>query len=382
MTTKVPVSGSVLRWALERSGKSSEIQSKFPKLHEWLEGKSLPTMRNLERLAKATYTPFGYFFLSDPPEEQLPIPHFRTVDAMGIYRPSPDFLESVQTMQMRQDWMREYLIEEGQAPLSFVKSAPNKDEPRKVAQRMREVLGLDQGWANKLRTWTMALETLVKKIEEAGILVVINGVVGNNTHRKLDVKEFRGFVLVDEYAPLVFVNGADSKAAQMFTLAHELAHIWFGTSAAFDLRELRPATDKTEQACDKVAAEFLVPGDDFLNIWSSVCHMPNLYDEIARKFKVSSLVAARRALDLKLINGAQFKKFYNGCLERSVRVQGQTGGNFYATQDLRLGRRFAKAVVRAVVEERLLYYEAYKLTGLYGKTFAEYAKKLGFKDVL
>ena len=105
------------------------------------------------------------------------------------------------------------------------------------------LLGLERNWAQTQQTWTTALETLRHAIDAVGVVVVTNGVVGNNTHRKLDPGEFRGFVLVDQHAPLVFVNGADSKAAQMFTLVHELAHLWFGQSAVFDLRELQPSAE-------------------------------------------------------------------------------------------------------------------------------------------
>ena len=126
------------------------------------------------------------------------------------------------------------------------------------------------------------------------------------------MSEFPGFVLVDEYAPLVFLNGADGKAAQMFTLAHELAHVWLGSSAVFDLRELQPAADEVEQACNRVAAEFLVPGDEMREVWSSVRYESERFQQIARRFKVSELVAARRALDLRLITRNEFLEFYRG----------------------------------------------------------------------
>jgi Zn-dependent peptidase ImmA (M78 family) len=116
------------------------------------------------------------------------------------------------------------------------------------------------------------------------------------------VTEFRGFVLVDEYAPLVFINGADGKAAQMFTLAHELAHVWFGRSAAFDLRDLQPANERTELACNSVAAEFLVPKTELQRSWPTLQQDPEPFQAIARQFKVSALVGARRALDLQLIS--------------------------------------------------------------------------------
>ena len=216
-------------------------------------------------------------------------------------------------------------------------------------------------------------------MEDAGIIVTVSGIVGNNTRRKLDPSEFRGFVLVDEYAPLVFVNGADGKAAQMFTLAHELAHVWFGSSAAFDLRDMLPAPDTTEQACNRVAAEFLVPEFQLRQYWPSATRATEPFQAVARHFKVSVLVAARRALDLRLVTRNNFLEFYRAYLEDERRraATPSEGGNFYASQNLRLGRRFAEAVVRATKEGRLLYREAYQLTGLYGNSFERYAEALG-----
>jgi Zn-dependent peptidase ImmA (M78 family) len=376
--TRISVSEPVLRWALERSCQRTNLEGKFPKLPEWLSGRGKPTLNQLEDLAKATSTPLGYFFLSEPPEELLSIPHFRTLASERPCQPSPDLLETVQVMERRQAWMREYLIEQGHEPLGFVRSAQLTVGPEQLADEIRRTLGLAKGWAADQPRWTDALRHLQNKIEEAGILLAVSGIVGNNTHRKLDPAEFRGFVLVDEYAPLVFVNGADGKAAQMFTLAHELVHIWFGSSAVFDLRELQPADNETEWACNRVAAEFLVPASLLCDFWPNVRQEPERFQAIARYFKVSELVAVRRALDLGLITKSEFRDFYRDYQEkeRCAAAQGQEGGNFYATQNLCIGRRFAEVVIRAAREGKLLYRDAYQLTGLYGKTFEQYAHYL------
>lgn len=376
--TTVAVSERVLRWAIGRTADPIELQQKFPKLPEWLSGESQPTLRQLENFAVATSVPLGYLFLSEPPEERLPIHLFRTLDGKHVTRPSPGLLETVRMMERRQAWMRDYLVERGQEPLSFVGSASAASDSGDIARAMRKTLGIDAGWAKKQSTWEIALRALQRKMEDVGILVVVNSIVGNNTRRKLDVKEFRGFVLVDEYAPLVFVNGADAKGAQMFTLAHELAHIWFGKSAAFDLRELQPATDELEQKCDRAAAEFLVPAEELWSVWDQVKHEARPYQMIARHFKVSELVAARRAFDLALISREDFLEFYRGYVsrERDSQDQDHAGGNFYLTQHLRISRRFAEAVVRSVKEGRTLYDEAYRLTGLYGTSFERYAQRL------
>lgn len=379
---KVVVSEAVLNWAVNHSGKSEVILRKFPKLSEWLNGVSVPTFHQLKALAEATHVPFGYFFLSKPPEEKLSISNYRTVNKRDNYQPSADLIEIIQTMEWRQDWMRNYLIEEGAEPLSFVRSVSLLDNFHIIAREIKMALGLDNEWASKEKTWFDAIRSLREKMESIGILVVISSYVGNNTHRKLDVSEFRGLVLVDDYAPFVFVNGADSKAAQMFTLAHELAHIWFGRSAAFDLQELQPAPDDIEEACNKVAAEFLVSEEDLLAYWPTVESDPKRFQYIARKFKVSELVAIRRALDLKLITKDEFLSFYHDYqnAEREIASKSHGGGNYYTSLDFRLSQHFAEAIIASAKEGKLPYRDAYRFLGLNRTTFEKYAERLGFGE--
>lgn len=378
---RVAVNRKVLDWALDRSGTSvSELESKLKKIRKWMSGEQQPTLKQLEDLAKRTATPLGYFFLDEPPVEEIPIPLFRTLEDEKPLRPSPELLDTIYEMQRRQSWMRDYLIQIGHDALPYVGSVNTDDPPEPVAQRMREVLGVSEDWASKHASWTEALKFLREQMEEAGIIVVVNGVVGNNTHRKLEVSEFRGFVLVDEYAPLAFVNGSDAKAAQMFTLAHELAHICHGSSAAFDLREVRAADDPMEQRCNKAAAEFLVPAKLLMGLWQTVRDKDKPFEPVARLFKVSEIVAARRALDLRLITKEVFLQFYADYKKAKV-VRKSDGGDFYATQNMRIGKRFASNVILAVMSDKLLYQEAYRLTGLYGKTFERYAESLGYAGV-
>ena len=377
--SKVSINQAVLNWAVDRSGRSLDaLQDRFPRIREWATGERQPTLRQVEALAKATSTPLGFLFLDAPPEERLPIRHFRTLDAETPEKPSADLLETVQTMQLRQAWMREFLVEQGQEPLSFVGSAQLGDDHAEIAKLMRLTLDLDEAWAAKQSTWSDASNALRGAMEAVGILVIVNGIVGNNTRRKLDPGEFRGFVLVDEHAPLVFVNGVDAKAAQMFTLAHELAHVLLGSSAAFDLRQMQPADDPVELVCNRAAAEFLVPAGELRRYWPSIEGAPEAFNMAARRFKISAIVAARRALDVGLIELDDFLTFYREYQENERRAAARRleGGDFYANQNFRVGRRFASAVVRAAREGRLLYSEAYRLTGLYGDTFERYAVSL------
>jgi len=375
----VNVKPELIRWAIERSGRSIGVLAQyFPRIEQWMSEQAQPTLKQLETLAKKTWTPLGYFFLSEPPEERLPIPDFRTARDRPIPRLSPNLIDTLHTMQRRQVWMRDYLIELGHERFSFIGSAKPSDDVHNVSLIIRRALGMDDGWASQIGTWADALGVLREAAEAIGILVVINGVVGNDTHRKLNPDEFRGFVLSDVYAPLVFINGADARSAQMFTLAHELAHLWVGEGGIFDLPEFESPGDRLEQFCNRVAAEFLVPGTELREFWPEARRDSEPFQKVARHFKVSPIVAARRALDLNLIDRTAFFDFFHAYQnDERRRSKKSTGGNFYLTQNVRVGKRFARSVMLAAKEGRLLYRDAYSLTGLRGATFDRYAKSLG-----
>lgn len=377
--TTVTVNPEVIRWAIDRSGlPAAELRKKFPKLDEWQSGTKLPTFRQLESFARTTMTPFGVMFLDNPPIEKLPVPDFRTKGDKAVTSYSPNLIDSIQTMQRRQEWMREWLIEGGAEPLDFVGSVDRIGNVKSLAQQIRQRLELDADWAESVPGWEQALQTLRKATERIGILVFSNSVVGLNNHRPLDPEEFRGFVLCDQYAPVVFLNDGDTKSARLFTLAHELVHLWMGRDGVFNLEKMMPAAEETEQFCNQVAAEFLVPAYKLTVRWSEAKATRNPFQTIAGWFKVSPVVVARRALDLKLITKAEFFRFFeqdqtDWLTRKQDFRQKSSGGNFYATQNVRPGRRFSAAVVRAVREGRILYQDAFRLTGMKGATFSSYA---------
>ncbi len=382
MSTRVNILPEMLRWAIERSRfEEDAIVYSVPQLKDWLAGENHPTIKQLEKFAKAVRVPLGYLFLPEPPEEKLPIPDFRTVEPRNLERPSPDLLDTIYTMQRRQDWLREDCIECEAEPLEFVGSAKITDDPSAIGREMRLAIGLTDGRAARIKTWELAIGELRRLIEELGVIAVINGVVGNNGQRKLDVKEFRGFALSDPYAPAIFVNGADAKSAQIFTLAHELAHLWLGQSALTDVGVESKHNNKVETWCDKAAAEFLVPAQELHFAWKRLRDTSSPFLEGAREFKVSPIVIGRRAMDLNLVSKKEFFTFYDTYTnqERQKKESATGGGNFYRTQNNRIGKMFARRVVFAALDGRVSFKEAYSLTGIHGGAFQEYAKRLGVK---
>ena len=382
MNLTVTVNPKILKWAIGRSGYSIEmLRERFRKIDDWISGKKEPTFRQLEDFAKKTMTPFGFLFLDAPPldYETIPMPDFRTVGDTKISKPSPNLIETIRTMQGRQQWVSDLLREDGEPEVTVVGIASEDDNPRSLAQGIRKELQLSPEWASTLSSWEDGIKVFRNAIEARGILVFSNSVVGLNNSRPLDPEEFRGFVICDSRAPLIFVNSADTKSAQLFTLAHELVHVWIGRDGLFNLIGMAPSTDVVERFCNMVAAEILVPEHILKNVWPSVRMLSDPFAAVAKRFKVSPIVAARRAQSLGMITKTQFLTFYEkdrtgwARLKEERRSKSGGGGDFYATQDVRLSRRFSNTIVRAVREGKMLHRDAWNLTDLKGETFNRFS---------
>ncbi|MGI6786516.1 MAG: ImmA/IrrE family metallo-endopeptidase [Gleimia sp.] len=314
--------------------------------------------------------------MSEPPEESLPLPDMRTMRNKKVARPSANLLDTIYMAQNRQSWYKDYAVDADFSKLSFVGTAKLTTPPENVAQEMREVLKFDMEARSTFRTWSDAFRTLIDRIEDLGVLVMVSGIVGSNSQRKLDPEEFRGFAICDPIAPLIFVNGADTKSAQIFTLIHELAHIWLGHSAVSDAAMIADASADEELWCNEVAAEVLVPMEALLNE-SSGNASPKELDRLAKIFKASTLVVLKRMYDVQLISWDEFENRYNTETKRlkefiEEQAGKSSGGNYYYTQRMRLGERFSSAVVQGARTGYLSYRDAYKLLGI--KTHSTFEK--------
>lgn len=366
--TRVAVNPELLRWARERSGFAQEhLAGKFKKLSEWEDGETQPTLKQVEAFARAVHVPVGYLFLTKPPEEPVPIPDFRTFAGQGVTRPSPNLLEMIYSCQERQSWYRDFVRVARQPELRFVGSATVEMPSEAVAAQMRETLGFDLAARRECPTWTEALRLFIRHADEAGVLVMVSGVVMSNNRRRLDPAEFRGFALSDPLAPLIFVNGTDTKAAQMFTLAHELAHLWLGASALSNIGAApRPGFRPEEVWCNAVAAELLVPLAALRTELLDGEALADTLSRLARAFKVSTLVILRRLLDANWLDRPTFDAAWADEIERlrTFTRGGSGGGDFYRTTLTRVSRRFARALVVSTLEGQTLYRDAFRMLGV------------------
>lgn len=378
--TTVAASVPVLRWAAHRAHlHDDDLAARFPKWLLWLNGEAQPTLKQLEDFARLTHTAFGYFFLPQPPMLALPVPDFRTLRDEALAEPSSDLLDTLYLCQQRQDWYRDHARMHGLPALPFVGSASMQEAPDAVAQRLRETLRLSSEARRQLPSWTDALRQLIATAEDAGVMVMTSSVVGSNSHRKLDVGEFRGFALADALAPLVFLNGADSKAAQMFTLAHELAHVWLGATGVSDTQAGQVPEQITERWCNQVAAELLMPMEELRATHQRHAPIPDEIQRLAREFKVSTLVALRRLFDAGYISQTALWQLYREEQERLRTLKERSScGDFYRSLGARTSKRFARAILSSTLEGLTSFPDAFRMLGVRkSATFFEAARELG-----
>ena len=358
---RVDVRPEMYGWALERAGLDREtVAERFPALGDWEGGDRRPTLKQLEAFAARTYTPIGYFLLPEPPDEQVPIPDFRTIGDRPIGRPSANLLDTIYQCQQRQDWYREHALRNGIDSVGVVGSLTTASASATAARTM--TAALDFSVRSRRGSWSDTLARLRDRAETLGVLVMISGIVGSNTRRRLDPREFRGFALVDDRAPVVFVNGADTKAAQIFTLAHELAHIWLGESALSDADPVGSPARDVERWCNQVAAELLVPLERLRSEFNPHTGLTQELDRLARLFRCSTLVVLHRLHEAGYLDRQDFRTAYDSELERVMEFVGD-GGNYYYTQPVRVSKLFARSVIASTLEGHTLYTDAFRMLG-------------------
>lgn len=369
---RVAINPALLHWASERSGAHwGGLLRRFRGLSQWANGSRQPTLSQLTSYAAATHVAVGQLLLPEPPPEDLPLPDFRNQGNVSAGRPSGDLLDVIYECQIRQSWYSDYAVSEQLAAAEWVGAGP--EGIAEAAQRLSDAMGGVGDIPNHPRE---ALRALTDLAEVHGILVMASGVVGNNTHRKLSVEEFRGFVIADERAPLVFLNAADSLRAQVFTLVHEMAHLLRRESAVSSADPVAKSPD-AERWCNHVAAEFLVPAARLATAVESARGPANLVETLRSQFPVSASVAMIRANEMGMISRRQLNDVLGRGGDAAIAGARRSGGNFYNTQGRRLGRRFPRAVVACVREGSLAFLDGMRLLGISSeRTYERFAAHL------
>ncbi|EGM79132.1 Putative Zn peptidase [Rheinheimera sp. A13L] len=373
------INKAMLTWARERSGYAlPEFAHKLnvteQKVSEWEAGEREITFVQAMAFADKAHVPFGFLFLSQPPVENLPIPDLRTVDSAELKRPSAELIDLLKNMLECQDWYRDYARNQLLQPIDVVGSFRPEQGVAAVVADMRTKLNIPPH--PKRGNWTDYYRDLVQRIETLGILVMRQSSLGHHS-RPFSVEEFRGFAMCDEFAPIIFVNHADAPGARLFTLIHELCHIWIGQTGISDGDANNHRAE--ERFCNAVAAEFLVPTDEFQALWrSDYDHWQQNLPDLEAHFHVSPWALARKALTLELISQGEYGAFIKAQIDAfKEREASGSGPGYFKTKKAQISQLFSKAVVSEALNGKLLLRDAGWMLGMKPASVAKFAQELG-----
>ena len=381
-TVNVDIQPAIINWALSQTSEEKLGVKLMESIRHWLDGTKSPTFSQIEDFSKKSHIPLGYFFLQTPPIEQIGLLEYRTLDSIELANPSRNLIDIIHEMEAIQDWMVDYRKEMNYDTSYVVNSLNGATDIAAIADSVRKDLGLSIEWYRECGNPSEAFNKVRGLLEDCGVIVMMSGIVGKNTHRALDINEFRAFAMVNEWAPLIFINGADSLAGRLFSLLHETVHIWIGENDLYNNRRYSTEKVKTvEVICNAVAGEIIVPKQIFLEHWQRT---PNedVYikiRELAKYFRCSESVLARRALDNKKIDKMIYEQVVTDAIQAYIEYKQDksSGGDYYKVARSKLDGVFVRALCESVNSGRTSYTEAYRLTNTTSKTFSEVASGLG-----
>lgn len=381
-TVNVNIQPAIISWALSQTSEE-KLGAKFVEnIKHWIDGTKSPTFNQIEAFSKKSHIPLGYFFLQTPPVEQIGLLEYRTLDSVELTDPSRNLIDTIHEMEAVQEWMVDYRKEWNYDTVSVVGSLKGITDVSVISDRIRNDIGLNVEWYKECGNPSEAFNKVRGLLEECGIIVMMNGIVGKNTHRALDVNEFRAFAMVNEWAPLIFINGADSAGGRLFSLFHEIVHLWLGENDLYNDRRYSISGIKSvEITCNAAAGELVVPKSVFLEKWNNNTN-DDTYEkvkELAVMFRCSGSVIARRALDNKKIDKNVYNQIIVDAIEAYIQSKQEkgSGGDYYRTARSKLDGVFVRALCESVNSGRTSFTEAYRLTNTTSKTFFEVASGLG-----
>ena len=378
----VPVHAPVIDWIVQNIHEDQVTPDALDQLNAWKTGEKQPTLKQLEAMSRKTRIPFGYFLLQTPPDEDIALAEYRTIGSKRRQKPSRELIDILDQMTAIQDWMRNELRREQSDALPFVGCCSLHDSATEIVQRIRDALALKTNWYREGKNAEDNFNHLRNTLAQYGLLIFTGGKVGANTHRPLDVNEFRAFTLVDAYAPLIFINTTDTANGRLFSLLHETAHVWLGKNSLFNNSEWSDEhVSLLEQKCNAVAAELLVPAADFSEIWESSIPVEDMIEGAARHFRCSEAVILRRAYEMKRIPRDVYARMLALQKERWEHAKAQkkksSGGDFYNTLLSNLDHRFLAALERSVIQGNTQDTDAYRLTATNRKTYRGALERMG-----
>ena len=379
----IKISKEVLGWIYDKY--AEKLGTAYKNFLLWISGEKEPTIKQAVDLFNKLNLPIRYMFLSEAPKEELKLVEFRTMDSKELDSPSRELMDVYNNMLEIKDWMVDYSKTNELEPLKFVKSCERITDKHIIANKIMKEMNFTFADFDRITDTRVLFNYIRKKCEDIGIIVMMNGIIGSNTHRKLNINEFRAFALVDEYAPLVFINSDDSINARLFSLLHEIVHIFIGIDSLYNLNEYNTfGISNMEVLCNAVAAEILVPDEyiknEYIRIRNIEKDKSSIINELNNIFHGSEYVIIRKLYDNKLISKDnydelidRYKKKY---IEQLKNKKSESGGNYNVTLRTKIDGRLAMALNASAENGLISYVDVYRMTYTNRSTFDKLIKNI------
>lgn len=356
MKNQAYINSQILKWArtsakITQEKAAKKINVSIERIDEWESGVSFPTIRQAKILSSYYKRPFAILFLPEVPKDFQPLKDFRSKSSKEI---STSTLFIIREIQEKQSWLSEIKKENKESKNTNVGKFTYKDDPKLVAQDILNTLKINPEQyelKNPIMEW-------VQKSEFNGIFISKTSFL--NSRQTLDSTEFQGFAIADSYAPFIFINSSDWNTSQLFTLVHELAHIWIAETGISNQTEFNDytikANDPIEAFCNKVSANALMPESYLKTISIDSFQTPEVIFKYSKRLGVSSFAFIIRAYSLKIINKSTYEnlkkesqKSFEAYLEKEKIKKENSKGvpNYYLLQLNRNSKSFTQNVLDA-----------------------------------
>lgn len=356
MVVTLTIETDTLKYYIQKSQLDlAYLQKKISNFDKFMSGEKQPTFNQLSEIAKKLNVPTGLLLLKNKVDMDSKRLDFRTLNSDHIEKMSPELRDTINEMEAKQDFLREEIDN----TVNFIGTFNIDSNIDEIVYKIRKDLDIEIFWQKK--SGSSPLNYLRKKISDLGVYIFFNGKVKDNTHRPLSVNEFRGFVLKDDKAPIIFINQRDFKNGQLFTLVHELVHLYVGTEEIFNIVDTGFFTyDRTEAFVNKVTAELLVPKSKLIN------ELDKDLEDLSRMFKVSKFVILRRLLDIGKIDKKEYSEAIAQLEEelKRIPIKSSGSGNYNNNLKFRVDGKFVSLVENAVVRNKISYTDAFNIVGV------------------
>lgn len=355
MKSTAKINTEVLKSYIESSNIPLDtIRKSVESIDVILEGSKDPTFKQLVKISKSIRVPIGLLFLDEIIESRDLQVKFRTLESQPVQEFTHELRDTIQEMKEKQEFLRNEIDDE----CPFIGKLNFKDSPDKILNESLKYLGKNIQ-KNRLKIYR-------ENLSNAGVFIFFNGKVKDNTHRPLDIEEFRGFALSDKKAPLIFINQKDTKTGQLFTLVHEFIHLMLGND---DLLNNNSNDErKLEAVINNITGKILVPTHVLRKQYNKHDILDTNLTLLSNNCEVSKFVVARRLLDLGYITKKEYSLKISELEAEYKAIQAKkstsSGGNYRNNLLFRIDNKFFRYVDGAVKQNKISYTEAIDIVGV------------------